>query len=453
MNEDRSHKCPYGCAVATPPGPYAPGAACAQCGGLLKDCPSCRWPNRTFARHCRNCRNPLALLEGWPCLSGGPSFHGSTEEPAPFVEPTSIQSSVRWTNTDRRSPVPASCLAFTSGTLVAAGEDGSIRLIELATGREIHHTESEKQPLSLLLIGEKLVMITRQTLRVFELLDPRSAEINRPHPTRLRLEWEQSVHHDFESFTGTPVALGSRVVLAMQRTGAMGLMAFDVKERAIAWSGDAEKTLSGEHAFLTAMGGDRVVTGDSEGRIRGFTAAGHPWFETEVTGGLLPGAQVPFPAHGGRLHLIARDGSVQAIAPDEDPAPRPVGQIHVELPGAIGVSRNEIVIGTIHGKLLRYNVRGLEQRMLESHPGPAGNRPGFHLPPRLYPDGQLVVANAEGALHFLGPRSMNDAPTVKHFSFRATTKLTALIAMGSTFVGVSQAGEIQALEIEGKRER
>ena len=368
--------------------------------------------------------------------------------PAPFRDPHGVRTHVLWTESSLQASIQASCLVSAFASVVVASETGDLGLIDLRHGTMLSRLSLEDPVQGLVVTDHRVVVTTAASVLIYNLMDPRAADVNKSTTTGFTLLWERPVPEYFDRFVGPPLVLSGHVIQAMEREGAVGLASFDLKSQDNDWEGDSEKALAGRFGFLTAGAADRILLGSDRGVVRGFVVtSGLTWFESQIPMGLAAPGILPAPVCCEKLHAVAEGGTLYLLDTASSPVPRPLGQAHVELPGFLGVSEHEVVLGTQRGELVRYNAAGLDRREFKSLMGEAGTRAGFTTPPILFDGGRLIAADAAGAAHFFGPLSDGGSPAIKHFSFTRTGRLTGLIGIGPTLIGTTSTGEVQALKI------
>lgn len=437
--------CPYACGNARAWDPTR--RICATCGGWLKYCSrGCRTPNRIFARFCRRCRDPLAPWDNWPCLGGNPDGSGSWKRTAPWRDLSGLRLSSPWMKElTFGAPVHAACVATASGALLGFTAEGALVMASLRSGTVIDRNMLREDPVSVYATGERLLAVSSERVRLFSLLGRSEDAYSAPGPSGFRRLAERPVPATFRRYVGSPIPYGPHLVVAAAGTGAFGLSCLKLDTLDDLWEQDSAKSFPGELAFLLPWGEAGVVVGNRDGQVVGLSGTkGTEAFRVTLPGGLYASFSRAA-VHANGLYAFNAAADLMRTELSARRSTTSVGEVHVEHPSSLGVSAREVAVGNRHGQLARWNPHGLDRRVtsVKLH---ADVSPGLTLSPLLTHDGSLFAATEGGTLVFLGPRS-DAAPLERTFAPPSGAGLAAFLLDGSTLIGVSTRGEVQAMKI------
>jgi hypothetical protein len=439
--------CPYACGNVRAFDPAR--RFCNRCSGWLKFCreTACRAPNRIFARFCRRCRAGLEPWESWPCYGANPAGSGYWRRPAPWRDLHGVRLHASWKEeVSLGSPAPSACAVATAGTLLAFTAEGTLMMIDLRSGRAIDRSSLSEDPVSLYATSERVLATSSERLRLFSVLGRSADDYSASGPTGFRRVGEKAVRAPYLRFVGGAIPYGPHLVCAAAGHGAFGLMCLKLDSLENVWEDDPQKSFPGELAFLAPWGEAGLIVGNRDGQVVGLSGIkGSEAFRIVLPGALyetFPRAAV----HGGALYAFNAHGDLTKTELTGRRQTQVVGEVHIEHPSSLGVSEREIVVGNRHGHVFRFNPFGLDRRTFGITARTDEGHSGFTLPPVLSEDGCLLAASDGGTLMFFGPRS-DAAPLERTFAFPTASPLSAFLLEGSTLVGLSARGEVQAYRI------
>ena len=438
--------CPYACGNVRAWDPTR--RLCSSCGGWLKFCArGDRTPNRIFARFCRRCREPLAAWESWPCLGANPDGTGSVARSAPWRELAGLRLTTPWPDPlTLGSPAHPACVASASGALLAFTAEGALVMVDLRSGRLNDRNMLGDDPVSIYATPDRVLAVSSERVRLYSLLGRSADDYSAPGPTGFRRLAEKQVPGTFRRYVASPIPYGPHLVCAAAAPGAFGLSCLKLDSLEDLWENDSQKSFPGELAFLLPWGEAGLIVGNRDGQVVGLSGIkGSEAFRLQLPGGLyesFPHAAV----HSGGLYAFNSAADLMRTELAGRRVTTAVGDVHVEHPSSLGVSAREIVVGNRHGQLARWNPHGLDRRAfgvkLRADEAPTG----LTLPPLLTDDGCLFAATEGGSLLFFGPRS-DAAPLERTFAPPSGAGLAAYLLDGSSLIGVSTRGEVQAMKI------
>lgn len=439
--------CPYACGNVRAFDPTR--RFCNKCAGWLKFCrePGCRAPNRIFARYCRRCRAPLEPWESWPCFGANPAGSGFWSRPAPWRDLHGIRLLSPWKDeVTLGAPAPGACAVATAGTLLAFTAEGTLAMIDLRNGRTIDRASLSEDPVSLYATPERVLAVSSERLRLYSVLGRSADDYGAPGPTGFRRMGEKAVRAPYLRFVGSAIPYGPHLVCAAAGAGAFGLMCLKLDSLENVWEDDPQKSFPGDLAFLAPWGDAGLVVANRDGQVAGLSGIkGSEAFRLTLPGGLYE-SFARGAVHDGMLYTFNVHGDLTRTELTGRRQTSVVGEVHIEHPSTLGVSEREIVVGNRHGQVLRFNPFGLDRRAFGVTARSDEGHSGFTLPPVLSEDGCLLAASDGGTLLFFGPRS-DAAPLERTFAFPTASPLSAFLLEGSTLVGLSARGEVQAVRI------
>lgn len=438
--------CPYNCGTVRAFDPSR--RACKGCGGWLKFCrdSGCQMPNRIFARFCRRCRAALPAWESWPCYGSNPAGSGFWRRPAPWRDQHGIRLLSPWPDdVSLGAPASASCAVAAAGTLLTFSAQGSLAMTDLRDGRTIDRNTLDEDPVSLYTTGERLLVVSAERVRLYSLLGRAADDYSASGPTGLRKLAEKPVPSPYRRFVGHAIPYGPHLVTAAAGAGAYGLLCLKLDTLENLWEDDAQKSFPGDVAFLAPNGEASAVVANGDGQVVGLSGIkGSEAFRVQLPGGLYHGF-ARAAVHDSSLYAFNAAGDLTRTTLSGRRESSVVGQVHVDNPSTLAVSGKEIVVGNRHGDLSRFNSYGLEPRTF-GITARANDPTGFTMPTVLSEDGCALAATEGGTLLFFGPRQ--EAPPLERmFGFRQGSGLSSFVLEGTTLVGLSTRGEVQALKI------